>query len=387
MSWKKIVFPILVLAVGAGTAFAIVASRKPPEKIERPQLGPLVKIETARTESLTLEVTGQGEVSPRVSVALAPQVTGRVVEVHPSLVTGGRFRAGTVLVRVDPRDYELAVERARASVASAETALARELAEADAAIAEWRDVHGDAEPPPLLVREPQIREGRARQAAAEADLAAAELQLERTELSLPFDGLVVNESVDPGQLVSAGQQVAMVYGTDRVEIRVPLDDRELAYFNVNEKPAAEVYADFAGQRQTWAGRVDRLEGTVDSRSRMVRVVVTVDKPFSTGNGQRPPLLPGTFVDVSIAGNQVNEAVVIPRYALRRSVDGVDQVWVVEKSENQESLIIRDVEVLRRERDRVVLGAGVVAGERVVTSSIDVVTSGMKVRTPEDANRG
>lgn len=382
----KIVLPIIVLAIGAGATAALISSRKEPERVERPALGPLVEVRRVEAETVLVQVTGQGEVHPRVAVDLAPQVSGRLTAVHPSLVSGGRFRAGEVLLEIDPRDYELAVERGVAAVASAETVLARERAEAAAAHEEWREVHGDEAPPALLVREPQIREAEAKLAAARADLAGAELALERTRISLPWNGLVIEESVDVGQMVTTGQKIATVYGTDEVEVRVPLDDRELAWFEwpgssggQARGPAAVVSADFAGARHSWPGRVDRIEGRVDPRSRMVGVIVAVKDPFSRRDA-RPPLLPGTFVDVAIDGTRLDDVVVLPRHALR--VD--DRVWVVDGQE----LDVRDVEVLRRERDRVYVGSGLEPGESVVVSSLDAVTDGMTVRSrPEQERSG
>ncbi len=378
----KVFLPILALILGAGATFAMLSSREAPQPRERPALGPLV--ETRLTESADVQITvrGQGEVSPRVSVDLAPEVSGRVISVHPALISGGRFRAGTELLRIDPRDYSLAVEKARAAVAAAETTIERELAEATAAVADWRELHADKEPPALLARTPQIRAARAQLAAAEADLATAELNLERTRVSLPFAGLVISEDVDAGDLVSVGQRVATIYGLDAVEIPLPLDDRELGWFELpaagEEGPTATVSTHFAGREHRWQARVERLEGQVDPRSRMVRVVVVVEQPFAESEG-RPPLLPGTFVDVEIAGRELDEAISIPRAALRSG----DKVWVLDGT----TLRIRDVEVLRRERLRALLGGGLAAGERIVTSSLDAATDGMTVRVLEGEDRG
>ena len=378
----KTALPILALTLGASATFALLSSRETPSPQERPVLGPLVEARQAESVDVQVAVHGQGEVSPRVDVDLAPQVAGRVISVHPSLISGGRFRAGTELVRIDPRDYQLAVQRAQAAVADAETAIERELAEAAVAVDEWRELYGDEEAPALLVREPQIRAARARLAAAEADLATAELNLERTRLSLPFDGLVISEDVDAGDLVTTGQRIATVYGQSAVEVRLPLDDRELAWLELPQNgelgPAAVVSANFAGREHRWQGRVERLEGQVDPRSRMVRLVVVVDEPFARTQG-RPPLLPGTFVDVEIAGRQLDDVISIPRAALRAG----DQVWVLDG----ETLRLRDVEVLRRERQRALLGDGLADGERIVTSSLDAVTDGMAVRTLEGDGRG
>lgn len=376
----KMLLPVATLLAGAGVAAALIVSRRQPERVERPALGPLVVVEPAAAAGGRVRIDAQGEVRPQVRVTLAPQVTGRVVEVHRALRSGGRFRAGTTLLRIDPRDYQLAVERSRAAVAAAETALTREQAESEAARAEWREIHGDAEPPPLLARTPQVREAQARLAAAEADLSAAQLALERTALALPFDGLVVEESVDVGQLLSVGQNVATVFGTAAVEIRVPLDDGELAWL---EPPGdagrlqapATVEAAFAGGRHRWPGRVERMEGQVDPRSRMVHLVVVVDQPFAGRDG-RPPLYPGTFVSVAIEGREMAGAVAIPRHALHAD----DRVWVAAGGR----LEVRAVEVLRRDRDRALIGAGLAADEAVVVSALDAVTDGMAIRVQEAA---
>jgi RND family efflux transporter MFP subunit len=227
-----------------------------------------------------------------------------------------------------------------------------------------------------VVREPQVRQAEAELEAARADLTAAELDLERTRVSLPFDGMVVSESVDPGLYVSPGRAVATVYGTRAVEIRVPLEDRELAWFEVPQgrgvdAPRADVSATFAGARHVWKGRVVRLEGQVDPRSRMVHVVVEVTRPFERREG-RPPLLPGTFVEVSIHGKTLADVIPVPRHALHDD----QSVWVVEDG----LLRIRQVEVVRSDFEWVYVSSGLDSGARVVVSALDAVTDGMAVRT-------
>jgi RND family efflux transporter MFP subunit len=192
---------------------------------------------------------------------------------------------------------------------------------------------------------------------------------------VPFDGVVISESVDAGQYVSPGQPVARVYGTDAVEVRLPLENRELAWFSVPEGPAesgpeAVVEASIAGRTHAWQGRVVRMEAEVDTSSRMVNVVVEVRDPFDRGD-DRPPLLPGTFVDVRVAGRTVEGLVAIPRYAVHEG----DRVWVVDEG----ILTIRDVDVVRSDRDQAFIGNGLDDGDLIVVSSLDAVTDGMTVR--------
>jgi RND family efflux transporter MFP subunit len=286
---------------------------------------------------------------------------------------------------VDPKDYELAVERAVAAVARAQVSLEREEAEAVVAREEWDALNPGEQPPSgLVVREPQVRQAEAELAAARADLRAAELALERTKVSVPFDGTVVSESVDVGQYVTPGAPVATVYGTEAVEVRLPLENRELEWFDVPggsaaKGPRAEVELSFGGTVHSWEGRVTRMETQVDPGSRMVHVVVEIPRPFDTSGGRRPALLPGSFVDVRIFGRTVEEVVALPRHAIR---DG-GVVWVVEDG----TLGIRPVEIARSDRQWAYISGGVVQGDQVVVSSLDAVTDGMAVRAAGSEQAG
>jgi RND family efflux transporter MFP subunit len=371
----KLIVPVIVLIAGVAAAAMIVSARKTPPRVDRVPLGPLVEVMPTEVTDVPVVVTGHGEVVAKVAVDIVPQVAGQVVGAHPSLVAGGFFKAGEVLVEIDPRDYELAVERAQAAVARARVTLEREQAEAEVAREEWNGLHPGEKPTGLVVREPQIRQAEAEYAAAEADLSVARLSLERTRISLPFDGVVVSENVDIGQYVGNGSRLATVYGTDVVEVRVPLESREVAWFDVPSRgggkgSAAEVSAGFSGTQTVWKGRVTRMEAQVDQMSRMVHVVIEVPKPYDTSSGH-PALLPGSFVDVRINGRTLGDIVAVPRYAVREG----DRVWVFTDG----TLQIRDVEVLRADREQTLISSGLEEGDLVIISSLDAVTDGMTVR--------
>lgn len=387
----KFILPILVVLAGITGAILLASARKAPPRTERPSPGPLVEVMEVRAEDVPVTVTGQGQVGAKVAVDLVPQVGGRVVYVSPSLVAGGFFRAGETLLGIEARDYELAVERARAAVARSQVALEQQRAEAEVARQEWQALNPDSPPPSgLVVREPQVRQAEAELAAAEADLQVARLNLDRTRISVPFDGVVASENVDVGQYVGPGQPVGRVYGTEAVEIRLPLESRELAWFAVpggssSEVTKALVEAEYAGRVHTWEGSVTRMEAEVDPSSRMVNVVVEVRDPFDQKNSV-PPLLPGTFVNVDIVGRIGEDLISVPRHAVHNG----NQIWVFDGG----TLRIREVEVARSDRETAFIRSGLVDGQSVVVSSLDAVTDGMKVRAagteeadneaPEDA---
>jgi len=373
---KRIAIPALIVAAGIVLAILLVAGRTTPERTTREWQGPLVEAVTVHPEDVAVTVHGTGTVRARISVQLIPQVSGRIVEVHPAMTAGGFFRAGEPLAVIESTDYELAVRRAEAAVERARVQLQQAEAESSVARREWDRIHPGEEPTsPLVLRIPQLEQARAELHAAEADLETARLNLERTRLSLPFDGRVVTKSADVGQYVTPGQPVATVYGSHSMEIPVPLRDSELAWIDVpgpggttTPGSAVTVTADFAGREHTWEGRVTRTQGEVDLATRMVHVVVEVDEPFAEG---RPALMPGMFARVAIHGHPLEGTFVVPRHAVHEG--GV--VWVAREGR----LRLRPVEVARYDRDLALVTSGLADGDVVVTSQLEVVTDGMKIR--------
>jgi RND family efflux transporter MFP subunit len=194
---------------------------------------------------------------------------------------------------------------------------------------------------------------------------------------------VVSESVDVGQFVGNGSHLATVYGTEVVEVRVPLESRELAWFEVPSDGGisgslAEISITFGGSRSTREGRVTRMEAEVDQSSRMVRVVIEVANPYDTSEDQ-PALLPGSFVDVRIFGRTLGEVVSIPRHAIREG----GSVWVFDDGKLQ----IREVVVVREDRQQTWISSGLEEGELVIVSSLDAVTDGMTVRRTDSEAGG
>ncbi len=380
----RVLLPFGVLGVGVLLALLLwvsgpAVSTQPPEAQR-----PVVRVVETTRAPHRFVVRTHGTVAPRTESELIPEVSGPVVWVSPALVSGGAFEAGDVLLRIDPLDYEVALESARASLqrtrsehARAEKELERRsrLAERSAASESQLDGASNAE----RVSGAALREAR-------AGLRRATRDVERTELRAPYAGRVREERVDVGQFVNRGSSVARIYAIDFAEVRLPVPDRELAYMKLpgvfrdhdsldRELPVL-LSAHFGGADHTWRGRVVRTEGEIDPKSRMVHVVARVDDPYGRdGPADRPPLAVGLFVEAEILGDLVEDAIVLPRAALRTP----DSVLVVDA---EDRLRYRSVDVLRVERDQVVIRAGLEAGERVCISMLSSVVDGMEVRPVE-----
>lgn len=375
-----LVVVVVILSVGLLGWHLLRSSKKQMVKHRTETAAPLVKAISVKVGNHNVIVTGEGTVRPVNEISLVPQVDGKVLYTSASLVNGGEFKKGETLLRIEPVDYELAVTLAKAKVKTAESLLQLAEQESAAAKEEWRmhPADGSSEktpPPPLVAKEPQLAAAKAKLAADKADLRKAILNLERTELKAPFHGRVSQENVDAGQYVRPGQNLATLYSIDAAEIVLPLEEEDLSWFNVpgftpgaGSNSSAKITASIAGQRLSWNGKVVRAEGKLDERTRMINVVVRVEKPYAT----RPPLAVGLFVTVIIEGRALPHAAVIPRSGLRQG----NVVWVVDKDNR---LHFKKVELARFDGDNAILKTGLDADETVVISPLKAVTDGMKVR--------
>ncbi len=380
------VLPVVILVLGGLVAKALIDSYEEPTPEPLVVEAPLVHVIPAELESMTLIVATEGTVSPRSEAQLIPEVSGKVVEISPALVPGGFFAKDQVLMRVDPREYELAITQARAAVEQNKLRLALERQQAEIAKQEWAEV-GEGEPSPLLFREPQITEVKASLAAAEAVLEQAQDNLERTALRAPFDGRVRSKQVDFGQFVQRGMNLGLVYPVDVAEVRLPIPNAELQYCNLPlgfrgadsaaAGPRVRLTARFGGQDYAWDGRIVRTEGEIDARTRMINAIAQVQDPYGRRGAGRPPLAVGMFVRAEIQGKRVRDMVRLPRSVLR----GEDTVYVVERGG---MLRFRTIEVFRRERDSVLIRSGIESGEQVCVSPLEAAVDGMTVRVAAES---
>ncbi len=383
--WVKTFLPLAIVLGSLLILVFLIQSR--PEVVSKPPVvpPPLVRVATATLDTIQLAVRSQGAVAPRTESALSAQTDGQIVYVSPSFVPGGFFEKDELLVRLDPRDAELAVTRAAADTARFATALQIEQEEARLAQDEWRQL-GSGAPMPLVLREPQLAQARANLEASVAALQQAKLNLERTEIRAPYAGRLRKKNVDVGQFLRRGDALATIYAINYAEVRLPIPDEELEFIDIPMQfrgetnqaagPRVVISAEFAGRRHQWNGSVVRMEGEIDPMSRMVYAVARVQNPYGRGtNPDRPPLGIGMFIEAEILGKRYPDIAVLPRTAMH----GTNQIAIID-GENR--LRFRDVDVLRIESNKVLIQGGIEAGERVCLSALETQLDGMEVRILE-----
>ncbi len=383
LTWfLKFVAPFFVLlAVVALLAFAML-NRPVPGKKEPTAILPVVEILEVRTESLTLEAESQGTVQPRTETLLLAEVSGRIEFVSNAFFAGGYFKKGDPLVEIESVDYQANLSNAKSRFAEARLAYEQEKALADQAREDWESF-GRGEATDLALRKPQLERAAAMMESAKASVQIAERDLARTIVRAPYDGRIREKYADVGQVVGARQsQLARIYSTDTVEIRLPLALDQLSflelpetysnYARVNSKPKVTLSADYGGETHEWTGVLDRTEGAIDARTRLSYVVAQVERPYEKSvHNDRPPLKVGLFVEAIIEGRQINRAFRIPRRALHEG----DIVYVIDK---ESRIVIKEVSVLQKGADTVIVTDGLSDGDRLCLTQLEYVVMGMQV---------
>lgn len=381
---KKLILPFAIVGAAIIVAIILVMTRPAAAREEVVPVAPLVRATEVGLGPARLIVRTQGTLKPVRQSDLVAQVSGRIAEVSPRFGVGGEFSAGELIVRIDPRDYELAVQQAQASLAQAKVRLQMEQAEAEMAREEWNDL-GTGEPSQLAMRVPQLAEARAAVEAAEAAVAQAELNLDRTAIRAPFAGRLATKHVDLGQFVAPGTPIGRIFSTASAEVELAITPEETAYLNLGVLEEGgtipvEFEAVLGGQPVRWTGTVIRTTGSVDEQTRMSGLVARIDDPYSIRTSAGQPLQMGQFVDAYVLGRQADGVARLPRSAMR----GRSQVLVIDEAGK---LHFRDVDVLRLTRDEALIRGGLADGEVVCVSPMEAPVEGMTVQVASEADGG
>lgn len=362
---------------------AIVIRLNPPEPQQRrAATGPAMTVEVSNVQPVDYQVMleSYGTVQPRTQSILVSQVGGQIVEVNENVRDGGFFEKGDVLVRIDPRDYAANVSIAEATLMDARQALAEAEARTNQAREDWERLGNTGEPNDLVLRIPQLEAARAKVASAQSGLQKAQLDLERTNIVAPFAGRILQKFVDVGQVVSMNSQIAEIYATDYVEIRLPLRNRDLPFIELPEayrftdvRSAApgrvEIRSELGGV-ETWEAHLVRTEGAIDDAARQLHVIAQIDDPFGRGYISGLPIKIGQYVTARLAGKVLEGALVIPNNTIYQG----SYVYTVADG----VLRRRDVDITWQNDSEAVIGAGLEPGDKLVTTPLGQVTSGLRV---------
>lgn len=368
--WFKIFLTVFFLASGVLLARTIISMRQPAPYKPEEEVKAVVEVQKVQLENLTLAIPSQGAVEATNETQAAAEVAGKIIRISPSFVAGGNFKKDDVLLEIDPSDYQTAVVQAEVALAEAKLAITLEEARVEQTKRDVSRLNGGEKLSDLALRKPQIEAAQARIRSAEANLTRARRDLDRTRYHAPYNGRIRKKLADLGSYVGPGTPLVQLYATDVYEVRLPLSLADYQFINLADKPEVKFILKTPQAIHQWTGRLVRSEGAVDPASRSIYLIAQISQEEAERN-RAHPLLPGLFIEGEIVGREQPQIARISRKAFVSAT----RVLVVTPDHK---LTFRDVEILRSERDNVLVSKGLQTGELVCITALATAIEGMPV---------
>ena len=427
----KTKFALPAIAI-AGLLILILIVKLQPAMKHDVQARPSVPVSFVQVEthSVKPQIIGYGTVKPDLDLQSKAEVSGRITYINPELKKGEIFAADTVLLKIDNKDYLLALKQSEADVLAnqanlkemeltienneLELKLAKEklkVRESEyARLSKLRKSGSvsqsklDAERQNLLQQQQEVQQlinkqttlpsdlevMRAQLAIAEAKLERSQRDLQRTEIRLPFNGRISDVFVEVDQYVATGTQLFDASGLDKVVIHAqfPMDQFSLfARGFQRDKIQLENLQSFSnmktmlaslgltakvelasGQFGAWDAKVERFSDNLDPQSRTLGVTVSIEGNYrNIEPGSKPPLLEGMYMKVSLLGAP-SEFVVLPRFVIREN-----QVLKVNAENKLERIKLQQIQA---QGNLALVKNTLQAGDKVITSDLFPAVPGM-----------
>jgi RND family efflux transporter MFP subunit len=378
-------FLLSIVVLGCGVALAAYYLKTGPEAKPRKREpnSPLVEVRQINYASHQLTISGMGTVLAAKEINLTPGVGGEIISMSDKMVPGGFFAKDDVLANIDPLDYELIVKRLQSEVAKVKSELELEMGNQRISQKEFELLGQEVSETEkkLMLREPQLAMQKATLEGVKANLAQAELNLKRTRIKAPFNSVVLSRSVNIGARVSESTVLARLVGTDEfwLKLALPIDQLKWITFPTDDKAQdgskVRIFLQQKAKDDNFlTGRVIRLAADVEEQGRMAAVYVSIKDPLNLQpeNNGRPQLLLGSFVRAEIEGSQLTSAVAINRDYLH----GGQSVWLMN---DDNTLEIRDVDIIAKNNDLIFIGSGLADGEKLIVSGLSSPVAGIPVK--------
>lgn len=379
----RIFIVVLIILVSIGV-FIFFSKTKPKAKKTRPAaLAPMVETITVQSESRQIVVSALGTITAAKEVEIKSTLSGEIVMVSPEFIPGGLFKKGEVLLKIDPEDYLLDIQKKESLLSIAKANLDIEMGYQDVAINELALMQKTSgkqlEDTQLALRKPQLDQARAQLESARVDLEAARLKHKRTVLRAPFNCMVRSRSVNTGSQASPQLILGILSGTDAywVEASVPVSQLKWIDIPVSKndkgsrvrvKTRYQSHDDESQVQHT--GKVIRLTGSLTAQSRMAKMLIRIADPLALNEKGKSPLILGTYVSIEIDGKQAVEIIPISRTALRDN----ETVWLLKNG----CLSIQKIIPVWKGESLIYLKNGIQTGDDLIVSNLSGPIDGMKL---------
>jgi len=371
----SIIICILVLLVGVAGMVMLIRLKKPPAEAANGERSLRVEAIQIKKENFQVVITGHGEVKALTVVPIAPEVSGRIVDIHPRLKIGEIIPKGEVLFKIDPKDYLtiLKTNRKRLKILKRSHELAKKEYQRFLVLFKKNNV---ATLSGLEAAEKKMLAAADQENQIIQVLETAENNLERCEVIAPFNARIKSVSLEKGQYVTPGQNVVTLADDSVLEIQVPIDSRDArkwlrfnkdetngntTWFSNLEQVPCKIRWTENNNGQTWDGRLHRII-KFDQQTRTLIVAVRLDTETALKKSPRSmPLVEGMFCSVQIAGRTLYNVFRLPRQAV--SFENTVHITVKDRLKTVQ------VNVVRVDGENAYVAGGIKTGDMVVTTRL------------------
>lgn len=347
-----------------------------PEPLQKPSQRKVPKVPYAELQmnNQSIPIYSRGRVSASEVRQITNEVPGLVKKLGVNLIKGAYVQKGDLLVQLDEESFRLDIAHKQADLDLAKLELVRIKAKA---VVAQRGLNPNASDYARHI--PQVQHANSQVIAAETALSYAKSRLLKTTIKAPIDGKVIDLSITEGEFIQATSGIAKLYGTQGVEVRLPLNDHQIDILGLNKSDAFELVeaenrprvslTSYQSKTDRWAGHIDRVEGERDMNQLLYVIAEVASKTLNKKSQKN--LLPGSFVEAKIEGKKIKGLITLPRSAEQAS----NTVWVISK-DNQ--LRRKTIEVIYRGKKDVYIKSGLSGKERVVIGDFHLMAEGLKV---------
>lgn len=381
----KILLITLILVGSSATASFLLMNRpgvkrkSVSKKIEIP-----VTTEILKAEKHPVVIESMGTVVPEREISMTPEVSGKIIWVNKNLVAGKFFKKGELMFKLDPTDYRLVVEQRKNDVASAKLNLELENGRQVVAEKEFKMVAGKVSKRELdlILRKPHLEAAESALASAKAALRKSYVDLKRTEIRSPFNGVILEKLVDIGSSVSQSIPLVKIIGTDNFRISLSVPSESLSRIKLPQADikgsSVKLFWNSPSSKKYREAQVISSSPQVGKKIKMAEVIAEIKDPFSLNekNGEYPPLLAGMYLRAEIEGAFIDNSVAIKR-------DHLKEGNVIHLFSKNRDLVIKPVDVLHRSRDIILISGEDLAGKSHIVTEIHNPAPGLKLSLIEE----
>jgi len=347
-----------------------------PDPVEEAP-APDVIVEILTPKDFQIQISSNGTTMPLTQTVLTAEVGGEVIYRSKKFSEGSSVIEGEILAKIDDTDLQLQYKNALLQLANAEVQHSLQLAEAEIAKEAWEKI-GDGVASDLTLKKPQIKQAEALLEVAKAQVSSAKNKLNKTEIVAPYAGRIQSVNIDLGTTIIPGQPVGALYNSSEIEVTLAVKDNDLQFLSIpmdgrkldpSEQALVEIRSFYKGKNQTWIGRLERVDGVIDPVTRMINLIAVFKNDFIETD--KPNLPIGLFVEALIDGINLKNIFSIPVNAISEN----NEVYIVNNDNELES---RQLSILKKYSDFVIVKDGLKAGERIVISKLSTASNGIKV---------